>query len=53
MEYTGQMRTTLSMDERKRLKKIASSKGMTLVGFYDSVLRNEIKKAEKVKGSEE
>lgn len=41
------MRTTLSMDERRKLRRIANSKGMTLVGYYDSVLRNEIRKAEK------
>lgn len=46
-EYTGMMRTNLSMDERRKLRKIASSKGMTLVGYYDSVLRAEIKKSEK------
>ena len=46
-EYTGMMRTNLSMDERRKLRKIATSKGMTLVGYYDSVLRAEIRKAEK------
>lgn len=47
MEYAGTMRTTLTTDERKKLKKISSAKGMTLVGFCDSVIRAEIKKAEK------
>ena len=43
------MRTTLTLEERRKLKKIASSKGMTLVGYYDSVLRTEIIKSERPK----
>lgn len=46
-EYTGMMRTNLTMDERRKLRKIANAKGMTLVGYYDSVLREQIRKAEK------
>lgn len=46
MEYTGMMRTRLSTQERKELRKLASSKGMTLVGFCDAVLRGEIEKKE-------
>ncbi len=42
MEYTGTMRTGLRPEERSDLKKIASSKGMTSVGFVDSILRKAI-----------
>lgn len=44
MNYTGYMRTTLSKEERTALKNQARSKGMTLVGFYDSLCRDAIKK---------
>lgn len=41
--YKGFIRTNLSCDERKVLKQQASQKGMTLTGYIDALLRNEIK----------
>lgn len=46
MEYTGVYRTTLSKHEKECLKKAASVRGMTLVGYQDSILREAIKKEE-------
>ena len=43
MDYTGVMRTTLSEVEKKALKKLASSKGMTVVGFTDALIRERLK----------
>lgn len=43
MTYKGYIRTTLSLDERKLLKRQASQKGMTLTGYIDALLRSEIK----------
>lgn len=43
MTYKGYIRTTLSCDERKVLKRQASQKGMTLTGYIDALLRNDIK----------
>lgn len=44
MEYTGTYRTMLKTSEKRDLKKIAQKKGMTLTGYVDHVLREEIKK---------
>ena len=44
MEYTGMRRTTLREEENKELKKIASSKGMTVTGYIDHILREAIRK---------
>ena len=41
--YKGFIRTNLSCDERKILKRQASQKGMTLTGYIDALLRNDIK----------
>lgn len=41
--YKGFIRTTLSSDERKILKYAASLKGMTLTGYIDALLRNDIR----------
>lgn len=41
--YKGFIRTTLSCDERKVLKRQASEKGMTLTGYIDALLRNDIR----------
>lgn len=43
MTYQGYIRTTLSADERKTLKRYASNKGMTLTGYIDALLRDEIR----------
>ncbi len=48
MEYTGMVRTTLKPEEKSDLKKLASSKGMTSVGFIDSILREAIRKEKEV-----
>lgn len=42
MTYKGYIRTTLSCDERKILKRQASQKGMTLTGYIDALLRDDI-----------
>ena len=44
MEYTGVSRTTLSKHEKECLKKAASIRGMTLVGYQDYILREAIRK---------
>ena len=41
--YKGFIRTNLSCDERKILKRQASQKGMTLTGYIDALLRNDIR----------
>ena len=46
MERT-MVRTTLSREERKALKSLASSKGMTLTGYQDYILRKELERASK------
>lgn len=53
MEYTGVNRTTLTKYEKECLKKAASVRGMTLVGYQDSILREAIRKeAEKNAGKD-
>ena len=49
MEYTGVMRTGLKPEERNDLKRIASSKGMTSVGYVDSILRRAIAESRREK----
>ena len=44
MEYTGVYRTRLESSEKKDLKKIAQKKGMTLSGYVDHIIREEIKR---------
>lgn len=50
MDYKYQ-RTTLSKLERKKLRKIATAHGLTLVGFQDLLMREIIAKAEAEEGA--
>lgn len=45
--YTGTMRITLSKEEVRALKAIASQKGMTLTGYHDQLCREAIKREAK------
>ncbi len=40
--YNGTFRTQLSEAERQKLKAIARSKGMTLTGYHDAVMREQL-----------
>ncbi len=42
--YQGYIRTTLTTDERKTLKREASGQGMTLTGYIDRLLRTELER---------
>lgn len=40
IQYNGVMRTTLSDQERSDFKELAASRGMTITGLHDQILRN-------------
>lgn len=45
-EYKGMMRTGLSKDERRVLRRAAAKEGKTLVAYADSILREAIRRFE-------
>lgn len=49
MDYNTSFRTALRDNERIEIKRIASSKGMTLTGYVDSILRKAIEEEKKRK----
>ena len=44
--YKGIMRTSLSKEERSKMRKAATKNGMTLVAYTDSILREAIRRYE-------
>ena len=40
IQYNGVMRTTLSDQERSDFKELAASRGMTITGLHDQILRH-------------
>ena len=40
IQYNGVMRTTLSDQERSDFKELAASRGMTITGLHDQIIRN-------------
>lgn len=44
--YKGIMRTSLSKEERSKMRKAATKNGMTLVAYTDSILREAIRRFE-------
>lgn len=49
MDYNTSFRTALRDNERREIKRIASSRGMTLTGYVDSILRKAIEEEKKRK----
>lgn len=49
MNYNTSFRTALGDRERREIKRIASSRGMTLTGYVDSILRKAIEEEKKSK----
>ena len=49
MNYNTSFRTALGDSERIEIKRIASSRGMTLTGYVDSILRKAIEEEKKRK----
>lgn len=44
--YKGIMRTSLSKEERSKMRRAATKSGMTLVAYTDSILREAIRRFE-------
>ena len=53
MSYQGYIRTSLSAEERKSLKRAASSEGRTLTGYIDRLLRGRLEEIAKISGRDE
>ena len=49
MNYNTSFRTALGDSERREIKRIASSRGMTLTGYVESILRKAIEEEKKRK----
>lgn len=49
IRYNGVMRTTLSDQERSQFKELAASRGMTITGLHDQILRNFLSSEKEVK----
>ena len=49
MNYNTSFRTALGDSERREIKRIASSRGMTLTGYVDSILRQATEEEKKRK----
>ncbi len=53
IQYNGVMRTTLSEQERSQFKKLAASRGMTITGLHDQILRNFLSSEKEAKRNDE